>query len=160
MTTFFGTGWAAGAASAVTAAWLAYRRYWIELAILVLGFVAILFAPGIAKDAVDRPRPEGGLVDAGGAAYPSGHATHAVAYVWIAIVVSLRSRAGVTRGAAMIAAGIIAAVAIGLSRVYLGVHYLSDVNGGWALGVSLFALIATIALVAAYFRQDGRRDVP
>ena len=133
--------------------------YWTELAILVLGFAAITFVPDIAKDAVDRPRPEGGLVDAKGSAYPSGHAAHAVVYVWIAIVASLRSRAGVTRGTLIVLAGILAAVAIGLSRVYLGVHYLSDVNGGWALGVSAFALIATIALVVAYFRQDGQRDV-
>lgn len=157
--TFFGTSVAVGVASLITATWMAYRRHWMELAILAFGFATIMVAPDIAKEAVDRPRPDGGLVDAAGQGYPSAHATHAVVYAWIAIVVSLRSRAGVTQGAALVVAGILAAVAIGLSRVYLGVHYMSDVNGGWALGVSLFALIATIALLVAYFRQDGRRDV-
>jgi undecaprenyl-diphosphatase len=157
--TFMGSGWAVGAASLITAGWLAYRRYWMELVILVVGCTLTLICPSIAKEAVDRPRPENGLVDAAGSAYPSGHATHAIDYVWIAIVVSLRSRAGITRGAAIVTAGIVAAAAIGLSRVYLGVHWLSDVSGGWALGVSIFALIVTIALVVAFIRQDGRRDV-
>jgi undecaprenyl-diphosphatase len=155
VTTFFGSGWAVSVAGLVTAAWLAYRRHWNELVILVLGTLAVLIGPGIVKDMVDRPRPEGGLVSAPGYSYPSGHAAHSVVWVWIAIVASLRSRAGVTRGAAIVTAGIVAAVAIGLSRVYLGVHYLSDVSGGWGLGVSLFALITTVALVVAYFRQDS-----
>ena len=37
-------------------------------------------------------------------------------------------------GTALIVVGLALAAAIGLSRVYLGVHYLSDVSGGWALG--------------------------
>jgi undecaprenyl-diphosphatase len=159
VTTFFGSSPAIVAAGLVTAVWLAYRRFWTELVILVLGLVAILAGTDLAKEIVGRPRPPDGLVDVAGNSYPSGHASHSVVYVWIAIVVSLRSRAGVTRGAAIVTAGIAVAVAIGLSRVYLGVHWLSDVSGGWALGASAFALIATIALVVAYFRQDARRDV-
>jgi undecaprenyl-diphosphatase len=155
VTTFFGSGWAVSVAALVTAGWLAYRRHWTELVILVLGTIAVLVGPSIVKEMVDRPRPEGGLVSAPGYSYPSGHATHAVVWAWIGIVASLRSRAGVTRGAAIVTAGIVAAVAIGLSRVYLGVHYLSDVSGGWALGASLFALLTTVALIVAYFRQDS-----
>ena len=48
------------------------------------------------------------------------------------------------------------AVAIGLSRVYLRVHYLSDVGGGWALGLAAFSLCGAIALVVDYLRQNYR----
>ena len=44
-------------------------------------------------------------------------------------------RPGWTYGTALIATGFALTGLIGLSRVYLGVHYLSDVSGGWALGV-------------------------
>ena len=46
--------------------------------------------------------------------------------------------------------GIALTAAVGLSRVYLGVHYLSDVSGGWALGVAAFAGCAAIALVVTH----------
>ena len=45
----------------------------------------------------------------------------------------------------------------GLSRVYLRVHYLSDVTGGWAFGVTVYALLAAVAVLVSYFRQDGQR---
>ena len=155
VTTFFGSVPAVAVASVLAAAWLAYRRSWTELAILVFGVLAILIGNQEIKHLVDRPRPEGGLVDAKGSSYPSGHAAHAVIYAWIALTVSLRSRAGVSRGAGIVIAGFAVTVAIGLSRVYLGVHYLSDVSGGWALGVSVFAALAAIAVLVGYFRQDG-----
>ena len=59
-----------------------------------------------------------------------------------------------SRGTALVVAGLLLAVAIGLSRVYLGVHYMSDVSGGWALGVSIYALLSAIVVVVVHFRQN------
>ena len=42
-------------------------------------------------------------------------------------------------------------------RVYLRVHYLTDVIGGAALGVAIWALVGVVALVAGYVRQNGGR---
>ena len=58
------------------------------------------------------------------------------------------------RAAGLVTAGIAVAVVIGLSRVYLGVHYMSDVSGGWSLGVAVFALLSAVAVVVTHFRQN------
>ena len=63
------------------------------------------------------------------------------------MTVAVRLRPGMARGTALIVAGIALTALIGLTRVYLGVHYLSDVSGGWALGVGAFSLCAAVALV-------------
>ncbi len=48
------------------------------------------------------------------------------------------------------------AAAVGLSRIYLRAHYLSDVVGWWGLGAALFALCGTAVLVIVYVRNNAR----
>jgi undecaprenyl-diphosphatase len=73
----------------------------------------------------------------------------------------MRLRPGMARGAAVVLSGVGLTALVGLSRVYLGVHYLSDVSGGWALGVCSFAGCAAIAMVATHLRHNqGRRSDP
>jgi membrane-associated phospholipid phosphatase len=69
----------------------------------------------------------------------------------------VRLRVGMARGAALVLAGIALTALIGLSRVYLGVHYLSDVNAGWALGAAGFALCAAVTLVISTVRHNDPR---
>jgi undecaprenyl-diphosphatase len=140
--------------TALAAIWLALRRSWPELFVLVVGTVAIFLLTDAVKDWVGRPRPAGGLVDAAGSSYPSGHASHAIVYAWIALTAAIRFRPGMRNGTALVVAGLLLAVAIGLSRVYLGVHYMSDVSGGWALGVAILALLSAIVVVVVHIRQN------
>ena len=67
---------------------------------------------------------------------------------------TVRLRPGLTYASGLIAAGLALTIAVGLSRVYLNVHYLSDVSGGWALGVSAFAFCALVAMVVTHLRQN------
>jgi membrane protein DedA with SNARE-associated domain len=164
------TGWLVDAAKAATvlgasfvvfplagigAVLLAARRRWAELGVLAVG-LAIAFA-GVheLKDAVARPRPEGGLVDASGSSFPSGHAAYSTFYVWLAVTTVMRLRPGMARGTAVVLAGIALTALVGLSRVYLDVHYLSDVNAGWALGAAAFSFCAAVALVITTVRQNA-----
>jgi membrane protein DedA with SNARE-associated domain/membrane-associated phospholipid phosphatase len=133
--------------AALAAVALAARRRWAELAVLVAGMALIVLGFHELKVVVDRPRPAGALTGFGGSSFPSGHAAYSTFYVWGAVTIVMRLRPGMARGAAVIGAGIALTALLGLSRVYLGVHYMSDVNAGWALGAAAFSLCAAVALV-------------
>jgi membrane protein DedA with SNARE-associated domain/membrane-associated phospholipid phosphatase len=143
----------------VAALFLGLRRRWPELAVLAVGLLIAHLAVPVLKEALDRPRPPDGLIDAGGDAWPSGHAAYAIIYPWLALTVTSRLRTRrLTHGTALVVAAILLAAAIALSRVYLRVHYLSDVNSGAALGVAAFAACAAVALVVVHFRDNVRRE--
>jgi membrane protein DedA with SNARE-associated domain len=143
--------------AAVAAAALAARRRWAELGVLVTGMAIVIAGVHELKDAVDRPRPADGLVAVSGSSFPSAHAAYSTFYVWLAVTVVMRLRVGMARGALVIAAGIVITALVGLSRVYLGVHYMSDVSAGWALGAAAFSLCAAVALVVSTLRQNEVR---
>ena len=139
----------------LAAALLTARRRWAELGVLIAGVALIFVGVHEIKAAVDRPRPEGGLVGVSGSSFPSGHAAHSTFYVWLAVTIVMRLRPGMARGALVIGAGIALTALVGLSRVYLDVHYLSDVSAGWALGIACFSLCAAVALTVTTLRHNG-----
>jgi undecaprenyl-diphosphatase len=143
----------------VAAVLLVARRRWAEFGVLVSGVALIFVGVHEIKDAVDRPRPQGGLIDVSGSSFPSAHAAYSTFYVWLAVTIVMRLRPGMARGALVVVTGIALTALVGLSRVYLGVHYFSDVSAGWALGVASFSLCAAVALVITTVRQNGR-DAP
>ncbi len=140
--------------AAIAAAILAARRRWAELGVLVAGMAIVIAGVHELKDAVDRPRPDDGLIGTSGSSFPSAHAAYSTFYVWLAVTIVMRLRVGMARGALVIAAGIALTALVGLSRVYLGVHYMSDVNAGWALGAAAFSFCAAVALVITTVRQN------
>ncbi len=125
------------------AGWFAVRREWRLLAILL---VAVLGEPLITdslKSLFDRPRPDlvPHLVHAKGFSFPSGHATSASA-IYLTLAALIASKTGAPRVRAYIFAVAAAmALLVGMSRVYLGVHYPTDVIGGLALGAAWAAIV-------------------
>ncbi len=139
----------------VCAALLAVRRRWAEFGVLVAGMTITILGVHELKAEIDRPRAAGSLVGFSGSSFPSGHAAYSTFYVWLAVTIVVRLRTGMARGAAVVVGGIALAALIGLSRVYLGAHYLSDVNAGWALGAGAFSLCAAVGLVISTLRHNG-----
>jgi undecaprenyl-diphosphatase len=139
---------------AITAAVLAWRRRWYEFTGLVLSTVVIWVGVDIAKEVVGRPRPEGGLVEVSSLSYPSGHAAHSVFYTWLAVTIAVRIRPDMARSTALVLSGLGLTAVVGLTRVQLGVHYLSDVTGGWAFAAFWFALFAAATLIVSQLRKN------
>jgi membrane protein DedA with SNARE-associated domain/membrane-associated phospholipid phosphatase len=155
--TYLGSGWVVIPLAVLAAIALAARRYWLELWALVVGMtLTFLLVPEI-KGLTDRPRPPDSLVSVHGSAFPSGHAAQSTLYTWLAITLALRVVPGIKRRSLVIGAGILLTGLIGLTRVYLRVHWLSDVTSGWALGVSCFSAVAIVVLVIAHIRDNSRR---
>ncbi len=112
----------------------------------------------VLKTVVDRARPhlENPVASAPGASFPSGHAFTAtlgagVLVLWVLPLVSARWRVAVW------AVGVLVPLAVGFSRIALGVHWVSDVVGGWLLGVGLVA--GMTAAFEAWRRDQGRAPV-
>jgi undecaprenyl-diphosphatase len=145
-----------GAAMVLTVLMLLARRRVIEAAALTSGLVLTWAAVHIAKAAIDRPRPSGSLVDTAGQAYPSGHAAYAIAWIAIAVVLS-RTVPGLARMTVVVVAATAVAVLVGLTRIYLRAHYLSDVMGGAGLAAAIFGVCGMIGLFVAYVRHNGAR---
>lgn len=132
--------------------WLlrAHRRREAAFLILALGGGTLLSST--LKLVFRRPRPTlPWSLSTHEYSFPSGHATNSlILYLGLALIiwVVLGRRWGI---AATLIAGMLV-LAIGVSRIYLGVHYLSDVVGGYSAGS--FWLIAT-----AFAVEGGRRVV-
>ncbi|WP_435213218.1 phosphatase PAP2 family protein [Streptomyces sp. bgisy034] len=127
------------------AIWLVWRRAarWTALWLLATCLLATLFQQFL-KAVVDRPRPvwPDPVDSAHYSAYPSGHAMTAM--VVCGLLLWLLHRYGV-RGAlwrTAVAVGVISVAGVGLTRIWLGVHWATDVVGGWLLG----ALVVAVAV--------------
>jgi undecaprenyl-diphosphatase len=110
----------------------------------------------VVKVAVARPRPEveQPILTAFGQSFPSGHSMQAVVCYGALLLVFLPMLQGWVRRAATIGT-VTLILLIGFSRLTLGVHYVSDVLGGYALGAAW--LIASVAAFEIWREERGRR---
>ena len=92
----------------------------------------------VIKMAVARPRPEESffLIEQSGFAYPSGHAMTGMAVYLLLFVLTRKYITDSKKKNLLSAIFVFAAFAVGISRVYLGIHFPTDVIGGWALGAA------------------------
>ena len=118
-------------------AWLARRRHWPIAAWVLTAVVLIGPLNSLLKALFGRIRPD---FDHGGArleslSFPSGHSSGIATLVTVALILAWPVLAPRARRL-WVALGVAAVVLVGATRLLLGVHYLSDVVGGWALGVA------------------------
>ncbi len=133
--TFFGSVLAIISIAGLVALFLLFsprrQQYLAGLVTAIVGAAATGYA---LKELVARARPDG-LIPAiaeTGFSFPSGHSAASMAFYGFLAFLIFRLYPEYRKAALLIAAGII--ILIGFSRLYLGVHYLSDVLAGYALG--------------------------
>jgi membrane-associated phospholipid phosphatase len=141
------------------AAWLVWRRL-PRLALFVVVTVAgSALLNSLVKLAVDRARPvlPDPVAHANGESFPSGHAQAAIVAVGALLLVFMPALPRSWRPAAVATAGVFV-LAVGFSRVALGVHYVSDVVAGYVLGAAWLA--AMTAAFMAWRHERGWRVHP
>jgi len=135
-------GWIGLTALGVVAGVLLLReRAWLDLAFFLGAVVGAQVLVALLKASFDRPRPDVGsavpLPDS--AAFPSGHAAGGAASLGALAVLAAERipdrRARTWTWSAVVAGG----VAVGLSRIALNVHYVTDVLAGWCIGLAWLA---------------------
>ncbi|MEU2853932.1 phosphatase PAP2 family protein [Streptomyces syringium] len=148
--------WTMRAALAVTVLWLLWRHR--PLPALWVGVTSVLgtaLQQGL-KAAVGRDRPHWAdpVATAHYQAFPSGHALTATVACGLLVWLLWLHGAERRRVRTALAVGVVSVLGVGFTRVYLGVHWLSDVVGGVLLGA---ALVAASAWTYAQYVQEPRR---
>ncbi len=133
------------------------RRSDAGLVAVVAAGAGALVRFGKATVGRDRPPENLRLVVESNESFPSGHALASAAIIGVLLVVFVPSIGRHWVRAGVIAAALLFVVAIGLSRLYLGVHWATDVLGGWVTGLAWLMLCLTVRQV---WRQTrGRPQV-
>lgn len=141
-------------AGVATALWLWYAGHrhlpFVLIAVTMLG-------RGLSeaqKHCIARARPdlETHLVVVKTSSFPSGHATSSMIFY---LVMALALTAGTRWHRTAAAGALLLSFFIGLSRVMLGVHWPSDVIGGWAFG--LLWVLLTLRIAQRFVKSDVRR---
>jgi membrane-associated phospholipid phosphatase len=133
------------------AGYLALRRRWWHFAAFVGAIVLSEALIGILKGVYARPRPLGSLVATSGASFPSGHAVAASVTVVAAVIALVPAGRRYAWGTAALAFSIL----MGLSRGYLGAHWLSDAIAGVLLGASSALIAACVVQLVQNLRAPG-----
>jgi undecaprenyl-diphosphatase len=114
----------------------------------------------VAKPIINRVRPpeEYRLVVETNQSFPSGHAVASMAVLGVCLVVFLPLiRAGWTRAVVAVAVAVFVGL-VGVSRLYLGVHWPTDIMGGWLTGFGIVLLCVTVKDVLT--RRDAKVLLP
>lgn len=143
------------AAATATGAWALFRGRRAAALTLAAGVVLMFVLVNVAKALYGRVRPEDMAYLIDGAAFPSGHSAYAVTWVACAVILV---RAGVPWAArfAAVAVAVALVVVVGYTRVYLRVHYLSDVLGGVAMAAAVWSIVGALSLVGSHVRHNER----
>jgi len=132
--------------------WFRGRRGDAVLVAVVSAGAGLLVRVGKATVGRERPPVEFRLVTETNESFPSGHALASAAIIGVLLVVFAPMIHSTAWRAAAISGGVLFVLALGWSRVYLGVHWATDVLAGWLTGVAWLLLCVTV-------REVWRRTV-
>ncbi|QEY24073.1 phosphatase PAP2 family protein [Neisseria animalis] len=130
----------------LAAVWLHFRKRTGYAAFLILSTALPTLVMLLSKAVFDRPRPMlwPRLIEESNTSFPSGHSTFAAALATLLFIIFLHS----PKRTLLLTGGIVFTLLMGFSRVYLGVHYPTDVLAGWINGCA-----TVCAVYFCFFRK-------
>jgi undecaprenyl-diphosphatase len=157
--TFLGSSPVLAAVVGLAVVLLLVRGRRLEAAFLVVALVGSLVLDDWLKLLVQRPRPGFDWVQIWPeTSFPSGHSMDSfVVYLAIALVIwRLRGR---RVGSVALILAVVLVASVGISRIYLGAHWLSDVIGGYLAGALWLLLLVAVWALVSRLRRGGRDAV-
>jgi undecaprenyl-diphosphatase len=141
--TFWGSGWALTIISLVIS-FIAFirskKKYFLSSLLVSVNLAAASSLDFILKQVFQRSRPDLlRLIEISGYSFPSGHSMSSISFYGFLIYLSLKYFKQWFKYS-IVAALSLLVLAIGISRIYLGVHYASDVLGGFITGLGWLVL--------------------
>ncbi|MEO5743224.1 MAG: phosphatase PAP2 family protein [Terracoccus sp.] len=137
------------------------RRRWTPVVVTVIAAAGSLLMTVVGKDLVGRARPPASLAVPPfeiSPSFPSGHTLNATVLTTVVVYLLLIETTAVWQRVTSVVAGLCFVVTMGLSRVYLGHHWLTDVVAGWAVGFAWALAVITAHRLWLTLRDDGRHD--
>ena len=129
------------------------KRYWAAFRVAFASGAGGLVVRGL-KELFHRARPTEGVIAATGYSFPSGHAFASTVFYGMLVYLVWRLTERTWARALAAVVGPLVILAVGLSRVYLNVHFLTDVVAGWLAGAAwLAAVLLVIHVVETRFRS-------
>jgi undecaprenyl-diphosphatase len=145
--------------TAIAAVALLGRRRWVLAGLLVAAWGGAIGMYSLTKHFVHRMRPPMNiwLTDVGRtSSFPSGHATQSLA-TFVALVLAGAVIFPTARWPGR-AIAVTLAIGVGWSRVYLGVHWASDVGAGWLIAAAWLTIVVWLAQAAESIQQRLRGE--
>jgi undecaprenyl-diphosphatase len=142
--------------SALIVIYFLYKREWWDILTLVLVVVGGKILQILLKIFFLRPRPTSPIVAAHGYSFPSGHALTAMLVYGFLIYITWKSNSKKSFKMLIFLVSLFLILIIGISRIYLNVHWLTDILGGYAAGFSW--LVISIIMVKTVRHLKGRES--
>jgi membrane-associated phospholipid phosphatase len=130
----------------VTALLALVRRSWLPVVLMAVAATGSVLMTVLGKDLVGRVRPPVALAVPPletSPAFPSGHALNATVVLGVAAYLVMLGRRHLRSKVLVASAVVVFVLAMGLSRVWLGHHWLTDVMAGWLIGLGWLATVVT-----------------
>lgn len=127
--------------------WFIYKKQIGNAVLVILSLGGGFILETVLKLLIARPRPPVGLIVETDPGFPSGHATLAIIFFVLLIYLFKDYFKSVLARRLFIFINLLLVVLVGFSRLYLGVHWLSDILGGYVVGILWFMFAAYLVKV-------------
>jgi undecaprenyl-diphosphatase len=142
--------------------WLGRRRQWSDAVLVAVAGLGASILVTVTKGVVGRIRPPtlDHLVIHTNPAFPSGHSLGSLTVIGVVTAVALSHLPARRTRVTVTCTAVVFVLAVGISRLYLGVHWATDVLGGWLLGGAWLTLCLTLNALPTLRRTRTKTTTP